>query len=173
MRFDSCENFFALLAQPPISPRNRVSNQHRAFAKVRAAIKRPTTRADHTTGRRTPRLSRTDAVRAWGSPHKERAPRKLGVGCETSRGKETRLTMSPLSLPQLTHMHSKIFLTFTIKPEQYTLEKPPTQITSRRTRMKDGSRKLNVSEMPWTFRHTLPTSLTLEVPVNGAQPRVH
>ena len=54
--------------------------------------------------------------------HKERAPRKLGVGCETSRGKETPLTVSAFSLPQFTHIHSKIFLTFTMKPEIVLLE---------------------------------------------------
>lgn len=45
------------------------------------------------------------------------SPQKIGYwGCETSRGKETRLTMSALSFPQLTHILSRIFFTFTMKP---------------------------------------------------------
>jgi hypothetical protein len=47
------------------------------------------------------------------------SPQKIGLwGCETSRGKETRLTMSALSFPQLTHILSRIFFTFTMKPVQ-------------------------------------------------------
>lgn len=37
-------NFFTLLAQPPISPHDRASNQHRACIRASAAIKRSKTR---------------------------------------------------------------------------------------------------------------------------------
>jgi hypothetical protein len=57
-----------------------------------------------------------NTARAWGSPVKERAPRNLG-GWGTKRGRQkAKLTMSALSFPQLTQIHSKIFLTFVMKP---------------------------------------------------------
>jgi hypothetical protein len=42
--------FFALLVQPPISPRNLVSNQDRVHEGASAAIKRSKTRAGSTAG---------------------------------------------------------------------------------------------------------------------------
>ncbi len=69
-------------------------------------------------GGRTPRLSRTNAVRARGSPRFGESPQKIGWwGAKRVEERETRLTMSAFSLPQLTHMHSSIFFTFTMKPE--------------------------------------------------------
>ena len=102
----------------PISPRNRVSNHDWTCVADRTAIKRPKTRAVLVTGGRTSRLSRTNAVRVWGSPWDRREPpENWVVGCETSRGKERSLTLSAFNRPQFTHIHSKIFFTFTMKPE--------------------------------------------------------
>ena len=110
--------FSALLAQPPISPRSRVSNHDRTCEADRTAIKRPKTRAVLVTGGRTSRLSRTNAVRVWGSPWDRREPpENWGVGCETSGGKKRPLTLSAFNRPQFTQIHSKIFFTFTMKPE--------------------------------------------------------
>ena len=109
--------FSALLVQPPISPRYRVSNHNRTNATDPAAIKRPKTRVVLVTDGRTSRLSRTDAVRVWGSPWDRREPpENWVVGCETRGGKKS-LTLSTFNLPQFTQMHSKIFFTFTMKPE--------------------------------------------------------
>lgn len=80
--------FFRTPRSAPHFTTNRVSNHYRTCAVVRAAIKRPKTRADPVAGGRTPRLSRTDAVRVWGSPWDRREPpENWVVGCET-RGRE-------------------------------------------------------------------------------------
>jgi hypothetical protein len=42
-----------------------------------------------------------------------------------------------------------------------------------RTWMKNGSRKVDVTEVPRTFSHSFTTRLALEVPVNGTHSRVH
>ena len=58
------------------------------YAMVPAAIKRSKTREVRVTGGRTPRFSRTNAERAWGSPWVRREPPESWVeGCKTSRGK--------------------------------------------------------------------------------------
>ena len=45
-------------------------------------------------------------------------PQKIGWwGAKRVEERETRLTMSAFSLPQLTQMHSNIFLTFMMKPK--------------------------------------------------------
>jgi hypothetical protein len=84
------------------------------------------------------------------------SPQKIGLwGCETSRGKETRLTMSALSFPQLTHILSRIFFTFTMKPVQRVNEHCECEWTVlckyTRTRMKNRSRQLNMTKMAWAL----------------------
>ncbi|KAF8223136.1 hypothetical protein L208DRAFT_559920 [Tricholoma matsutake] len=105
------------------------------------------------------------------------SPQKIGLwGCETSRGKETRLTMSALSFPQLTHILSRIFFTFTMKPFGGWATSVRLRMVSHctaRTRMEDRSCQLNMTKMARTLRHPFTTSLTLEIPVNGAHPRIH
>lgn len=39
--------------------------------------------------------------------------------------------------------------------------------------MKNRSCQLNMTKVPWTFRHPLSTRLTLEVTVDGAHSRIH
>ena len=104
-----------------------------------------------------------------------REPTEIGmVGCETSRGNQTTpLTMSAFSFPQLTHILSRIFFTFTMNPIEMrsVLIFLTEEVTH--TRMKDRPRKLNVTKMTWALRHPLSTSLTFEVPINCTHARVH
>ena len=73
---------------PPFHHANHVSNHDRTCAVDRAAIKRPKTRTILVTGGRTPRLSRTNAARVWGSPWNRREPpENWVVGCETRGGR--------------------------------------------------------------------------------------
>ena len=46
------------------------------------------------------------------------SPQKIGWWGAKRVEEMRRLTMSAFSLPQFTQMHSKIFLTFTMKPSQ-------------------------------------------------------
>ena len=85
----SCLNFRTPRSAPHFTA-HHVSNHDRTTAVDHAAVKRPKTRADLVAGGRTPRLSRTDAVRVWGSPCIRREPREIWVvGCETRERKET------------------------------------------------------------------------------------
>jgi hypothetical protein len=115
--------FFALLVQPPISPATSCPTKHRAACNGKdAAIKRPKTRAMDPPQRveERPRIKFQGTKRGASlgfSRVSGESPQKIGmVGCETSRGK-IRLTMSALSFPQFTQIHSRIFFTFIRKPE--------------------------------------------------------
>lgn len=113
-------------------------------------------------------------VRVWGSPWDlERAPRKFGVvGCETSsRNQETPLTVSALSLPQFTQMHSKIFLTFTKKPTKYISHNPSLSI-QKSTWMEARSCQLNVPKVSWTLGHSLTTCLAFKITINRPHPHI-
>lgn len=79
----SCLNFRTPRSAPHFTA-HCVSNQDRTCVMGHAAIKRSKTRATRVSGGRTPRLSRTDAVRVWGSPlHRREPPENWVVGCET------------------------------------------------------------------------------------------
>ena len=110
---DYCSVFRTPRSAPHFTT-HRVSNHDRTCAVDRAAIKRPKTRADLVTGGRTPRLSRTDAVRVWGSPWIRREPpENWVVGCETSRGRRTHdigfqsSTIDTYTLQDFLHFYDK------------------------------------------------------------------
>jgi hypothetical protein len=87
---------------------------------------------------------------------------------------ETRLTMSAFNFPQLTQTDSRIFLTLTMKPSKKRFnESQRRERHSQRTWMKHGSCQLDVAKVPRAFSHSLSTSLTLEVPVDGTHLWVH
>lgn len=112
---DYCSVFRTPRSAPHFTT-HRVSNHDRTCAVDRAAIKRPKTRADLVTGGRTPRLSRTDAVRVWGSPWIRREPpENWVVGCETRETKEgvthaislQTTTVYTYTLQNLLHFHNE------------------------------------------------------------------
>ncbi len=113
---DYCSCFPHSSLSPPFHHANRVSNHDRTCAVDRAAIKRPKTRADLVTGGRTPRLSRTDAVRVWGSPWVWREPpENWVVGCETRETNEgvthaislQTTAVNTYTLQDLLHFHNE------------------------------------------------------------------
>lgn len=116
------EDVFRTPRSAPHFTRNLVSNQAPSGCNGKdAAIKRPKTRAMAPPQRveERPRLYCQGTKRGAGlgfSRVSGESPQKIGmVGCETSRGK-IRLTISAFNFPQFTHIHSRIFFTFTIKP---------------------------------------------------------
>src|SRR5882762_9364523 len=88
----------------PISPHDRVSNQHRALQWLTRQS------SDRNRASTTPRVEErlecreTNAAWVWGSPWDvERAPRKFGWwGAKQAEEKNTPLTMSDFNFPQFT-----------------------------------------------------------------------
>jgi len=81
--------------------------------------------------------------------------------------------MSAFSLPQLTQTHSKIFLTFTMKPDDDLSADNGKTIAYLHTGMKYGTSQFDMSEMSRALRHAFSTRLTLEVSIYGSHPRIH
>jgi hypothetical protein len=65
--------------------------------------------------RETSQIDRTQ--RRLGVPRDGKSPQKIWVVGSETRRRRKRLTSSAFNLPQFTQIHSKIFLTFTMKPE--------------------------------------------------------
>lgn len=88
---------------------------------------------------------------------------------------ETRLTISALSLPQFTQIHSKIFFTLTMNPNKRKVLSMGEcrENRSQRTRVEHRPCQLNMSKMPRALSHPLATRLTFEVPVDCPHLGVH
>lgn len=115
-RHHDCEFiFFALLAQPPISPHNHVSNQHRT---LQWPARRSSDRKRARTASGWKNASIVENERGAGSGFSKiwrEPPENWVVGCETSRGKgdathDVRFqspTINTYALQYLLHFHDE------------------------------------------------------------------
>jgi hypothetical protein len=112
--------FISALVQPPFSPTPRAQPLLSSCNGMSAAIKRPKTRTRvPPPGGRAPSLSRVYRGVGLGfSMVCGESPQKMGWwgAKRVDEKQKARLTISSLSLPQLTQIDSKIFFTFTMKP---------------------------------------------------------
>ena len=167
--------FSALLAQPPISPRTACPTRTgRVQWTTRRSSDRKRARSSSRVEERLDCRERTQC--GFGVLHEiGESPQKIGWwGAKREGGKKRSLTLSAFNRPQFTHMHSKIFFTFTMKPRHTSM----SRMSSHRrrlplTRVEDGLCQLDMPKMPWTLRHPLTTRLTLEIAVYCAHPRIH
>ena len=99
-------------------------------------------------------------------------PENWEVGRETSRGKG----YNSLSLPStFRSSHKHTLISSSLSPRNLAKASMSPNLTENeiRTGVENRPRKLNVTKVSRTFRHPLTTSLTLKVPIDGPQARIH
>ena len=95
------------------------------------------------------------------------------VGCET-RGREEEVTHAISLQPTTVHTYAlQNLLHFHDEACSKTIRERPVIVIRAHTRMKHRPRQLDMTEMTRTLRHTLSARLTLEVPIDRTQTRVH